>query len=164
MAYGTCTCIGEITNEQREKIREIIEYYKGKSGVLIQALHEAQQIVGYLPGEVQDMIAEGLDVPISEVYGVITFYALFSLKPKGRNVISVCKGTACYVKGVDSIMEKLEEDLGIKGEDTTDDGKFSVEIVRCMGACGLGPVIKINEDIYARVKPDQLREMLNKYE
>jgi NADH:ubiquinone oxidoreductase subunit E len=164
MACETCTCIGEITDEQREKVREIIDYYEGKSGVLIQVLHEAQQVVGYLPREIQVMIAEGLDIPLSEVYSVVTFYALFSLKPKGRNVISVCKGTACYVKGVDAIMEKLGEDLGVKGEDTTDDGRFSVEIVRCMGACGLGPVVRVNEDIYARVKSDQIKVILDKYE
>ena len=164
MACETCTCIGEITDEQREKVREIINHYKGKTGVLIQTLHEAQQVVGYLPREIQAMIAEGLDIPLSEVYSVVTFYALFSLKPKGRNVISVCKGTACYVKGADAIMEKLEEDLGIRGEDTTDDGRFSVEIVRCMGACGLGPVVRVNEDIYARVKPDRMKEVLDKYE
>ncbi len=164
MACETCTCIGEITDEQREKVREIIDYYEGRSGVLIQVLHEAQQVVGYLPREIQVMIAEGLDIPLSEVYSVVTFYALFSLKPKGRNVISVCKGTACYVKGVDAIMEKLGEDLGVKGEDTTDDGRFSVEIVRCMGACGLGPVVRVNEDIYARVKSDQIKVILDKYE
>jgi NADH-quinone oxidoreductase E subunit len=164
MACETCTCISEITDEQKEKVREIINHYKGKSGVLIQTLHEAQQVVGYLPREIQAMIAEGLDIPLSEVYSVVTFYALFSLKPKGRNVISVCKGTACYVKGADAIMEKLEEDLGIRGEDTTDDGRFSVEIVRCMGACGLGPVVRVNEDIYARVKPDRMKEVLDKYE
>ena len=164
MACETCTCIGEITDEQREKVREIINHYKGKTGVLIQTLHEAQQVVGYLPREIQAMIAEGLDIPLSEVYSVVTFYALFSLKPKGRNVISVCKGTACYVKGADAIMEKLEEDLEIRGEDTTDDGRFSVEIVRCMGACGLGPVVRVNEDIYARVKPDRMKEVLDGYE
>ena len=164
MACETCTCIGEITDEQREKVREIIKHYKGKPGVLIQVLHEAQQVVGYLPREIQEMIADGLDIQLSEVYSVVTFYSLFSLKPKGRNVISVCKGTACYVKGADRIMEKLEEDLGISGEDTTDDGRFSVEIVRCMGACGLGPVVKVNEDIYARVKPDGMKEILDKYE
>lgn len=164
MACETCTCVDEITEEQKEKIREIIGSYKGKPGVLIQVLHECQQVVGYLPREVQAMIAEGLDIPLSEVYSVVTFYALFSLKPKGRNVISVCKGTACYVKGADGIMEKLEDELGIKGEDTTDDRRFSVEVVRCMGACGLGPVVRVNEDIYARVKPDRIMEVLDKYE
>lgn len=164
MACETCTRFGEVTDEQREKVREIISHYKGKPGILIQVLHEAQQVVGYLPEEIQTMIAEGLGIPLSEVYSVITFYALFSLKPKGRNVIRVCKGTACYVKGADDIMEKLEEDLGTKGEDTTDDGRFSVEIVRCMGACGLGPIISVNEDIHARVKSDQLKKILDKYE
>ncbi len=164
MACEECTCFGEITEEQKGKVREIIEHYRGRPGVLIQVLHEAQQVVGYLPREIQAMIAEGLGVPLSEVYSVVTFYALFSLKPKGRHRISVCKGTACYVRGAERIIERIEGDLGIEGEDTTSDGKFSVEIVRCMGACGLGPVIRVNDDVYARLKPDRVKDILGRYE
>ncbi|MGE5587491.1 MAG: NADH-quinone oxidoreductase subunit NuoE [Clostridia bacterium] len=164
MACEECTCFGKVTEEQRNKVREIIQHYRGKSGVLIQVLHEAQQVVGYLPREIQAMVAEGLDVPLSEVYSVVTFYALFSLKPKGRHQISVCKGTACYVRGAEDILNRLEQDLGIRAKDTTSDGKFSMEVVRCMGACGLGPVVRVDDDIYARLKPDRLKEILAKYE
>ncbi len=164
MACEECTCGASVPQEHKEKAREIIERYKGKPGALIQVLHEVQQVVGYLPREILAMVAEGLGIPLSEVYSVVTFYALFSLKPKGRNQISVCKGTACYVRGAEKIIDKLGQELGIRGEDTTADGKFSVEIVRCMGACGLGPVMRVNDDIYARLKPDRIKEILAKYE
>ena len=161
MACETCTCIGEITDEQRERVKEIINYYKGKTGILIQVLHEAQQVVGYLPREIQEMIAEGLDI-LSARSTVLLRLCIVLAKPKGRNVISVCKGTACYVKGVDAIMEKLEEDLGIKEKTLPMTEIFGR--VRCMGACGLGPVVRVNEDIYARVKSDQMKDILDKYE
>lgn len=164
MACEECACVGEVTEDQKNKVGEIIERYKGTPGVLIQVLHEAQQVVGYLPREIQAMVAEGLGVPFSEVYSVVTFYALFSLKPKGRHQISVCKGTACYVRGAENIIEELAHDLGIRGEDTTSDGKFSVEIVRCMGACGLGPVIRVDDDVYARLKPDRVEGILSRYQ
>ena len=164
MACEECTCFGGVSEEQKAKVREIIEHYRGRPGVLIQVLHEAQQVVGYLPREIQTMVAEGLGVPLSEVYSVVTFYALFSLKPKGRHQISVCKGTACYVRGAEDILKKLEQDLGIRAKDTTSDGKFSMEVVRCMGACGLGPVVRVDDDIYARMKPDKLKDILAKYD
>ncbi|NPV80457.1 MAG: NADH-quinone oxidoreductase subunit NuoE [Firmicutes bacterium] len=153
----------QISEEKWQKLEEIIGKHRGKRGVLIQVLHEAQELLGYLPREVQEKVALELDIPLSEIYSVVSFYALFSLKPKGRHQISICKGTACYVRGSDRILEKLEETLGIRAGDTTDDGRFSVEVVRCMGACGLGPVMRIDDDIYARLKPDRVPGILEKY-
>ncbi|HHV61934.1 MAG TPA: NADH-quinone oxidoreductase subunit NuoE [Firmicutes bacterium] len=164
MACEECRCSAEITQDKWEKLDEIIAKYKGRPGALIQVLHEAQELIGYLPREAQVRVAEGLDIPLSEVYSVVTFYALFSLKPKGRHQINVCKGTACYVRGADRILEKLEDTLGITEGDTTSDGRFSIEVVRCMGACGLGPVIRVDDDIYARLKPDRVPEILKKYD
>ena len=164
MACEHCRSFQEVTEDQFAKLDEIINRYKGKQGALIPVLHEAQELIGFLPKEVQVRIAEGLGIPLSEIYSVVTFYALFSLKPKGRNQINVCKGTACYVRGAEGVLKKLEETLKVKAGDTTDDGRFSVEVVRCMGACGLGPVVRINDDVYARVKPDKLPEILEKYD
>jgi NADH:ubiquinone oxidoreductase subunit E len=141
----------------------VIAKYRGSPGALISALHEAQEVVGYLPQEVQVRVAEGLGVPLSEVYGVVSFYALFSMKPKGRFKISLCKGTACYVRGAPHVLERLEKELGITAGDTTDDGMFSLDVVRCLGACGLGPVITINEDVHARLKPDRVPGVLEAY-
>lgn len=160
MEARTCECM----TEQYQRLDEIISQRKGEQGALISVLHEAQEIFGYLPKEVQVRVAQGLNVPLSEVYGVITFYALFSLKPKGKYKISACKGTACYVRGADKVLEKLERELGIKAGDTTDDGKFSLEVVRCLGACGLGPVIMVNDDVHARLKPDRIPAIVRSYE
>lgn len=160
MEAKACDCMAE----QYQRLDEIISQHKGESGSLITVLHEAQEIFGYLPKEVQLRVAEGLNVPLSEVYGVITFYALFSLKPKGKYKISACKGTACYVRGADKVLERLEHELGVKAGDTSDDGKFSLEVVRCLGACGLGPVIMINDDVHARLKPDRIPAIIRNYE
>ena len=126
-------------------------------------MQEAQGIYGYLPLEVQSMIAEGMDVPLEKVYGVATFYAQFSLSPKGEYNISVCLGTACYVKGSGDIFNKLSEKLGIAAEECTPDGKFSLTACRCIGACGLAPVFTVNEDVYGRIGPDDVANILAKY-
>lgn len=160
MEAKACDCMAD----QYQRLDEVISQHKDEQGALIAVLHEAQEIFGYLPKEVQLRVAEGLNVPLSEVYGVITFYALFSLKPKGKYKISACKGTACYVRGADKVLERLEQELGVKAGDTTDDGKFSLEVVRCLGACGLGPVIMINDDVHARLKPDRIPSILKKYD
>ena len=156
------TCVGSC-DEKLVKLQEIIAENKDKQGSLIHVLHEAQLIYGYLPIEVQKIIAEGMNIPLAEVYGVVTFYAQFSLKPKGEYKISVCLGTACYVKGVDLVLDKLKESLDIQVGDCTEDGKFSLDACRCIGACGLAPVLTINNDVYGRLAPDDIPGILAKY-
>ncbi|GAE88231.1 NADH-quinone oxidoreductase subunit NuoE [Acetivibrio straminisolvens] len=160
-ANGCCCCSGVDSRDQ--KLQEIIEKYKNTRGALVPVLHEAQEVYGYLPLEVQKKIAEGLNVPLAEVYGVVTFYTQFSLNPKGKYKIQVCMGTACYVKGSGAILEKLKEKLEIDVGGCTGDGKFSLEACRCIGACGLAPVITINDDVYGRLVPDDIEGILEKY-
>jgi len=150
-------------DEKYAKLLAIIEENKNVRGSLIRVLHDAQEVYGYLPIEVQKVVAEGLNIPLAEVYGVVTFYAQFSLKPKGEYRVSVCLGTACYVKGSDKLLEKLEEELGIKCGDCTDDGKFSIEACRCIGACGLAPVFTINDDVYGKKVPNDIPAIIAKY-
>lgn len=151
------------TAEQEEKLREIIAKHKDMRGALIPVLHEAQEVYGYLPIEVQSIIAEGLGISLAEVYGVVTFYAQFSLNPKGKYEIGVCLGTACYVKGSGDILEKFKELLGIDVGECTPDGKFSLGATRCVGACGLAPVVTVNNDVYGRLTVDDVQGILDKY-
>ena len=151
------------TKEQEEQLNAVIEANKDDKSMLMHVMQEAQGIYGYLPYEVQVMIAEGMDVPLEKVYGVSTFYAQFSLYPKGEYKISVCLGTACYVKGAGDIYDKLQEKLGIAGGECTPDGKFSLEACRCIGACGLAPVLTVNEDVYGRLTKDDVEGILAKY-
>ena len=151
------------TPEQEAKLREIIAAHKDTEGALIPVLHEAQGVYGYLPIEVQSIIAEGLGIPLAEVYGVVTFYAQFSLNPKGQYEIGVCLGTACYVKGSGDILEKFKQLLGIDVGECTPDGKFSLTATRCVGACGLAPVVTVNEDVYGRLTVDDVQGILDKY-
>lgn len=157
---NTCDCC---CDEKFAKLQEIIAENKDKQGSLIKVLHEAQLVYGYLPIEVQKTIAEGMNIPLAEVYGVATFYAQFSLKPKGEYKISVCLGTACYVKGADLVLDKLKSSLGLEVGDCTEDRKFSLDACRCIGACGLAPVITINDDVYGRLVPDDVPGILEKY-
>ena len=152
------------TPEQKEKLLQVIAAKKDEPGALMPILQEAQAIYGYLPIEVQTMIAEEMDVPLEKVYGVSTFYAQFTLNPKGKYRISVCLGTACYVKGSQKILDELEAELGIKTGQCTPDGKFSLDACRCVGACGLAPVMLVNDDVYGRMTPDQVKGILAKYE
>ena len=152
------------TPEQKEKLLQVIAAKKDEPGALMPILQEAQAIYGYLPIEVQTIIAEEMDIPLEKVYGVSTFYAQFSLNPKGRNQISVCLGTACYVKGSGLVMEEIEKQLGIQDGECTADGKFSLDSCRCVGACGLAPVMLVNDDVYGRMTPDQVKDILAKYE
>ncbi|HEY3418515.1 MAG TPA: NADH-quinone oxidoreductase subunit NuoE [Armatimonadota bacterium] len=155
-----CQC-GEETEEQRRaRVAEIIDQYKGEQGNLIQILHQVQGIYGYLPLEIQQMIAERLDVPLSEVYGVSTFYSFFSTQPRGEYTIRVCLGTACYVRGSAKILKRLTEVLGVEVGGTTKDRKFSLEVMRCMGACGLAPAIMVNDQVVPHVNPDKLHRIL----
>ena len=126
-------------------------------------MQKAQEIYGYLPIEVQTIIAEEMDISLEKVYGVVTFYAQFSINPKGKYKISVCLGTACYVKGSGDIYNKLQEKLGIAGGEITPDGKFSLDACRCIGACGLAPVLTVNEDVYGRLTVDDVDKILEKY-
>ena len=151
------------TKEQEKQLMEVIAKHKESRGALIPVLHEAQEIYGYLPIEVQTMIAEGLGLSLAEVYGVVTFYAQFSLYPKGKYKIAVCLGTACYVKGSGEILERLKQRLGIDVGECTPDGKFSLEASRCIGACGLAPVLTVNEDVHGRLTVDDVDDILAKY-
>ena len=151
------------TAEQKAALEAIIERHRSEQGALMPILQEAQDVYGYLPCEVQKRIALGLDIPVSEVFGVATFYSQFLLNPKGQHPISVCLGTACYVKGSGLLMEKLESLLGIGSGSITDDLKFSLDATRCIGACGLAPVLTVGEDVYGRLEPDQLEGILAKY-
>ncbi len=151
------------TKEQEAKLMEIIANHKGQDGALIPVLHEAQALYGYLPIEVQEMISDGLGVPMSEIYGVVTFYTQFTTEPKGQFHIAVCLGTACYVKGSGVIIDKIKEKLGIDVGGCTPDGKFSLEATRCIGACGLAPVLTINDEVYGRLETDDVDKVLAKY-
>lgn len=149
---------------RRKELDEVIEAYQGQEGALIPVLQKAQEIYGYLPEEVQERIARGLKVSISEVYGVATFYSLFSLKPVGEFKIGICMGTACYVKGAADLVSKVNEKLGIKVNETTADGKFTLEVTRCIGACGLAPVLTVNKDVYGRLTVDEIPGIIEKYQ
>lgn len=150
-------------NEKFKRLDEVIEKYKGKEGVLITVLHEAQDIFGYLPLDVQKHVADGLGIPLSEVYGVVTFYSFFSLTPRGKYQISVCLGTACYVKGAAKILDKIKEELNVEVGGVSQDELFSLQATRCVGACGLAPVVIINDDVYGRMVPERVPEILKKY-
>ena len=151
------------TAEQEAKLKEIIAKHKDDPGAVMPVLQEAQEVYGYLPIEVQKMIAEGLSVPLEEVYGVSTFYSQFSLTPKGQYNISVCLGTACYVKGAGKIIERISEILGIGAEECTADGRFSLTACRCIGACGLAPLMTVNDDVYGRLEVEDIDGILAKY-
>ena len=151
------------TPEQAAKLDAAIKAANGDKNMLMAVMQEAQEIYGYLPYDVQCRIAEGLDVPVEKVYGVATFYAQFALSPKGKYNISVCLGTACYVKGSQTVLDKICEELKIEPGECTADAKFSLEACRCVGACGLAPVFMVNDDVYGKVSPDQVKGILAKY-
>ncbi len=151
------------TPEQEAELKAFIETKKHEPGCLMPVLQEAQRIYGYLPVEVQQMIADGLGVTLAEVYGVSTFYSQFTLSPKGMYKVNVCLGTACYVKGADKVLEAIEKKLGISAGGITPDGKFSIDTCRCVGACGLAPVVVINDDVYGKLTPDMVDDMLSHY-
>ena len=151
------------TQEQEAMLRAVIEELRNDQGCLMPIMQKAQDIYGYLPYEVQKIISDEVDGPMEKIYGVATFYSQFNLYPKGQYKISVCLGTACYVKGSGDIYNKLMEILGIAGGECTADGKFSLDACRCIGACGLAPVMMINDDVYGRLTPDELDGILAKY-
>jgi len=160
----SCQC--QCTTERDERfsiVDRVVERYKGQEGALIPILHQIQEAIGYLPEDVQAYVAEKLNVPLSEVYGVVSFYALFNTEPKGKYKISICLGTACYVKGAGQILAEFEKELNIKVGGTSEDGLFTLEACRCLGACGLAPVLMINENVHGRLVPGDVPEIIKKY-
>ena len=152
------------TPEQAAKLDAIIAECTGDVSMLMHVMQEAQAIYGYLPFEVQEKIANGMNVPLEKVYGVATFYAQFALSPKGKYDISVCLGTACYVKGAQELLDDLSAQLGIGAEECTPDGKYSLTACRCIGACGLAPVLTVNEDVYGKITAADIKGILAKYQ
>ncbi len=159
---GHCTCSED--QKMFSEIANVIDLYRDKEGSLIQILHAAQEIYGYLPLELQEFIAVSMGIPVSEVTGVASFYSFFSTKPRGRHTIRVCLGTACYVRGGKKIVEALRDKFGIEVGDTTEDGKFTFEVARCIGACGLAPAMMIDEKVYKQVTPQKLGRILAEYD
>lgn len=153
----------EFTPEQIGKLDLIIEKHKSKPGGLIPVLEEAQVVLEYLPINVQKRIAKGLNLPLSRVYGVVTFYSFFTMTPRGRHTVRVCLGTACYVRGGKALADTIEKLYGVKEGETTPDRRFTYESVRCLGACGLGPVIVVDDEVHGRVKPVKVKEILSQY-
>ncbi len=153
----------DANKEKLAKLEEVIKANSDKRGALMTVLHQAQHLFGYLPLEVQEIISSKMFIPLSEIYGVVTFYSQFSLTPKGKYEIGVCEGTACYVKGSQAIKEKVMESLNISVGETTPDLNFSMQATRCIGACGLAPVMTISGDVYGKLKANDIEEILEKY-
>ena len=149
--------------ENSQEVREIVRRHGSAKGALISILHEVQELCGYIPREAQQAIADELRIPIAEVYGVITFYARFSLVPQGKNKCSICMGTACYVRGAEDILHAVQKSLGVGTGETTEDGMFSIEETRCVGACGLAPILTVNRDVYGKITPEQVDGVISKY-
>ena len=160
---GFCTCYPTEKASKYSEIEKVIELYRDKKGSLIQILHLAQEIYGHLPLDLQQFIANSLDIPLSEISGVITFYSFFSTKPRGEHTIRVCLGTACYVRGGKKVIERLSEILGVGLGETTKDGRFTFEIARCIGACGLAPAMMIDNVVYKQVNVNKLESILSQY-
>jgi NADP-reducing hydrogenase subunit HndA len=154
----------ELKKDQIDKIREICKSFGNQSGELINVLHKVQGNFGYLPAEVQEVVAQELEVSVAKVYGVVTFYSFFTMLPKGKHPISICTGTACYVRGAEKVLEELKKELKIEVGETTNDGKFSINCLRCVGACGLAPVVMVGEKTYGRVAPEMVKDILKEYE
>jgi len=153
----------ELRKDQIEKIKEIAASYNNEPGELINVLHKCQSEFGYLPAEVQEVVAREVNVSAAKVYGVVTFYSFFSMIPKGRSPISICTGTACYVRGAENVLAEFKKELGIEVGETTEDGEFSLSCLRCVGACGLAPVVLVGEKTYGRVSPDGVKDILKEY-
>ena len=146
-----------------QQLQTFIDEHKDMDGPLMPVMQYAQDVFGYLPMDVQQFISEGLDLPMTKVYGVATFYSQFVLEKQGENIVSLCLGTACYVKGAQQVLDKLEDALGIKEGETTKDSKFTLLGTRCLGCCGLAPVMMIGDDVYGQLTPDQIPGILAKY-
>lgn len=153
----------ELRKDQVEKIKDICKLFDNNDGELINVLHKVQGTFGYLPAEVQEVVAQELNVPVAKIYGVVTFYSYFTMLPKGKHPISVCTGTACYVRGAEKVLEEFKKELQINVGETTSDGKFSISCLRCVGACGLAPVVMVGDKTYGRVSPEMIKEIIAEY-
>ena len=156
-------CSNILKEQGFRELEEFIDKLETKEGSLIAVLHKAQNIFGYLPKEVQEFIAEHLDESLAHVYGVVSFYSYFTMVPKGEHPISVCMGTACYVRGADKVLEEFQNRLKIKSGETTLDGKFSIDALRCVGACGIAPVVLVGEKVYKKVEPKDAAKIISEY-
>ena len=163
MVDKRCSCCGG-ENPEKVQIDAILARYQGKKGSLIPILQEVQALYNYLSKDALEYIAASTGTPIAQIYGVVTFYSQFHLNPRGRNIIRVCQGTACHVRGGKVILQTIEKELGIKAGHTTEDLRFTLETVACIGACGLAPVMQVNEDTHGRLTPDKLSAILAKYQ
>ena len=157
------SCDNKLKKECFTELETFISGIQDKNGALISVLHKAQEIFGYLPQEVQTFVAEQLGISVAKVYGVVSFYSFFTMTPKGKHPVSVCLGTACYVRGAGKVLEDLEKHLGIKAGETTADGLFSIDALRCVGACGLAPVVLVGEDVYGRDEAKDVKTIIKKY-
>lgn len=157
------SCDNKLKKECFTELETFINSLADKNGALISVLHKAQEIFGYLPEEVQTFVAEQLGISVAKVYGVVSFYSFFTMTPKGKFPIAVCMGTACYVRGAGKVLEDLQNQLGIKSGETTTDGLFSIDALRCVGACGLAPVVLVGEDVYGREEAKDVKAILKKY-
>jgi NADP-reducing hydrogenase subunit HndA len=153
----------KLSERKLAELKEVCKSFNNDKGELINVLHKAQGIFGYLPAELQEVIAKELDVSVAHVYGVVTFYSFFTMLPKGEHPISICLGTACYVRGAEKVLEEFKKELNINVGETTADGKFSLSCLRCVGACGLAPVVQVGEKVYGRVAPDGVKDIIAEY-
>lgn len=153
----------ELRQEDVNKIREICSSFNNDPQELINVLHKCQEHFGYLPAEVQEVISNEITVPVAKVYGVVTFYSFFTMTPKGKHPVSICMGTACYVRGAEKVLDEFRKELGLQVGQTTPDGKFSLSSLRCVGACGLAPVVMVGDKTYGRVAPDDVKNILKEY-
>jgi NADH-quinone oxidoreductase subunit E/NADP-reducing hydrogenase subunit HndA len=154
----------ELKKKDVDTIKEYCRSFDNRDDELINVLHKIQHSFGYLPAEVQEVVAKELNVPVAKVYGVVTFYHFFSMVPKGKHPISVCTGTACYVRGAENVLAEFKKELKIEVGETTGDGKFSISCLRCVGACGLAPVVMVGDKTYGRVSPEMVRDILKEYD
>ncbi len=159
----SCCCCGKENGQQFRELEEFIDKLPNKKGELITVLHKAQEIFGYLPEEVQAFVARKLEIPLAKVYGVVTFYSFFTMEPKGKVAVSVCMGTACYVRGAEDVLHELEKAMGVKAGKVSEDGYFSLDTLRCVGACGLAPVVIVNGRVFGRVTPADVPGIVDQY-
>ncbi len=154
----------KLPKQEVEKLKQVCKEHGNNPGEVINVLHKAQKIFGYLPAEVQEIVAQELNVPIAKVYGIVSFYTFFTMKPKGKYPISICLGTACFVRGAEKLLDEVKKLTKLEVGETTEDGKFSLSCLRCVGACGLAPVLIVGDKTYGRVTADKVKDILAKYQ